>query len=125
MSQRILVIDDDPDIIAMTQSRLRLRGFDVDTAVNGVDGLGLAERQRPDLVITDILMPEMDGFTFYKEFKKDLENAQIPVLILTARGQMEDTFRAMGVDEFITKPFTMDELLIRINSLLARLPMKE
>ena len=118
MIKHILVIDDDPGIIHFVESRLKPRGFEVSTARNGKLALEVIAQKRPDLVISDALMPEMDGLDFYKEFKKDEENANVPIIIITAHKELEDKFRAMGVEAFINKPFMMDQLLITMEKLL-------
>ena len=120
MSRKILVVDDDPDIVAVTEARLKLSGYDVHTAVNGLEGLEIARQLKPDLVILDIIMPEMDGFTLYNELKKDEEIAHIPIVILTALARLEDPFRAMGVEEFIAKPISPHDLVIKVENILNR-----
>ncbi|MFA5087846.1 MAG: response regulator [Candidatus Omnitrophota bacterium] len=114
MGKKILVVDDEADILRLIEVRLKSKGYEVVTAANGQEGLNKAQQEKPELIITDILMPEMDGFLFYKQLKKDPDLAKIPVLVLTARGKMEDTFRVMGVDDFIVKPFVAEELLEKV-----------
>ena len=120
MPKHILIVDDDVDIVQATESRLKSRGFEVSTALTGAQALQVIAQKRPDLVISDVLMPEMDGFEFYKEFRKIKGTAGIPVIILTARGEMEDTFRTLGVDEFVYKPFLFEELLLRVEAVLGK-----
>ncbi len=115
---KILVVDDDPGVLDMTSLYLNKRGFDVDKATNGVQALEKLKAARPDVIITDVLMPEMDGYTFYKELKKNPLLADIPVLIITARGKMEDSFKVMGVDGFITKPLLPDALVDEIQHVI-------
>ncbi|MDP2654304.1 MAG: response regulator [Candidatus Omnitrophota bacterium] len=114
MGQRILVVDDEQEILDATSSVLRKRGFDVSTSLNGVTALQKIREQKPDLILADVLMPEMDGYTFYKELKNSPATSDIPVLIVTGRGKMEDTFKVIGVDGFITKPFTPQSLMDEI-----------
>lgn len=114
MAKRILIVDDEQSILEMTALILGKRGYDVVTAANGLLALAEVKRQRPDLILADVIMPEMDGYTFYKELKKDIATADIPVLVITARGKMEDTFKVMGVDGFIAKPILPEELYAEI-----------
>jgi CheY-like chemotaxis protein len=110
MKKCILIVDDDPEILEMTGSFLRKRDYHVITADNGQTALDTARAQPPDLILTDVLMPHMDGYAFYKELKNDDKLSHIPVLIITGRGKMEDSFKVIGVDGFVTKPFTPEEL---------------
>lgn len=119
MAKKILVVDDEVDILAVIQARLQAKGYEVTTATNGQEALDRLKKEAVDLIITDVLMPVMDGFILYKELKKNLITAQIPVIVLTARGLMEDTFKVAGVDEFIPKPFESQELLSKVENLLS------
>jgi len=114
MSKKILVVDDEEELRDFISMRLEANGYEVVTAGNGIEGLKVVVDEKPDLIISDVLMPEMDGFAFYKILKEDEATKDIPVLILTARGKMEDTFRVLGVDDFLSKPFQADELLSKI-----------
>ncbi|HOW35036.1 MAG TPA: response regulator [Candidatus Omnitrophota bacterium] len=119
MAKKILVVDDEADILSVIRFRLEAKGYEVTTAINGQEALDKLKTEVVDLIITDVLMPVMDGFTLYKELKKNLITAQIPVIVLTARGLMEDTFKVAGVDDFIPKPFESHELLAKVESLLS------
>jgi len=118
--KRILVVDDEPDIVTVLELRLKSAGYDVGVAYNGRQGLEKIRETLPDLIISDVLMPDMDGFAFYKELKKSKVTADIPIIILTARGKMEDAFEAVGVDEFLAKPFDSKILMEKVANLLAR-----
>lgn len=118
LKKKVLVVDDDKISQDLIQETLMNSGFDVIVAANGQEGLDKVYLEHPDVVICDVLMPVMDGYSFYKEMRKDEIACQIPVLILTARGKMEDTFKAVGVNSFITKPYNADVLLGEINKLL-------
>ncbi len=124
MSIKILVIEDEPPIAEMIKFGLQRASYEVILAGNGEEALNLIKQHSPDLIISDILMPVMDGFTFYKELKKNPLMAKIPVLILTARGKMEDSFKVIGVDDFIVKPFDVDVLLGKIQNSLKKIPPK-
>lgn len=116
MPQEILVVEDEPAVAEMIRFGLEGVGYKIVLAANGQEALSLAGERNPDLIISDILMPVMDGYALYKELKKNPATARIPVLILTARGKMEDSFRVMGVDDFIVKPLDVDVLLSKIES---------
>ena len=122
MSRKILVVEDEHPVAEMIKFGLEHAGYKVVLAVNGEEGLFLISQHHPDLIISDILMPVMDGFTFYKELKKNAATSHIPVLILTARGKMEDSFKVIGVDDFIVKPFDVDVLLAKIENFLQKVP---
>ena len=116
MGKKILVVDDEADLLKMVDLRLTAGGYQVVTAQNGIEGLKKAEEENPDLIISDVMMPEMDGFAFYKELRSQEATKDIPVLILTARDKMKATFMAMGADGFISKPFSQEELLNKVSS---------
>lgn len=118
--KKVLIVDDEPDILRLIKVRIETAGHQVMTAGNGREALQAIGQDLPDLIITDVLMPEMDGYAFYKELKNNILTADIPVLVLTARGKMRDTFDVVGVDDFIPKPFDGQELLERVGRLLAR-----
>ena len=115
-----LVIDDEPTAVTFAQNTLESAGFSVAVASNGEEGLAKASMAKPDIILLDILMPGMDGFTFFKELKKSEETKDIPVVILTARKNMEDSFMALGAENFITKPTSAKVLLERIKPLTSR-----
>jgi len=118
----ILIIEDD-EIVAKTIERC-LRGgeYRVQVANTGVAGLRAARRKIPDLVILDVIMPGMDGFTVCKEMREDAMLRDVPVLFLTAKIKVEDTIvgLSVGADDYLAKPFNVDELLLRINAILRR-----
>lgn len=120
--KKILIIEDD-DIVARTIERC-LRGgeYRVTIAGSGVEGLQAARRDLPDLVILDVIMPGMDGYTVCKEMRKDALLAEVPILFLTAKTKDDDkiTGLAAGADDYLGKPFNVDELLLRIKAILRR-----
>ena len=116
--KRILIVDDEPDVIQILSVRLKAAGYEIQTAVNGEDALQKIAQKHPDLVILDAVMPKMDGFAVYKQLRTQKETAHIPVIVLTARGKMEDTFQILGVNEFMMKPFDLNKLLAAIERLL-------
>ncbi len=120
MGKKVLVVDDEPDIRNMLTVRLQANGFTVAAAANGREGLTMMEDFKPDLVILDVLMPEMDGFEVFKIMKKDPKKVDIPVLMLTARGGMRDTFEMLDADGFIAKPFDANTLVTQVSALITR-----
>jgi two-component system response regulator RpaA len=118
----ILVIEDD-DIVARTIERsLRGEEFRVDLASSGVEGLKAARRNRPDLIILDVIMPGMDGYAVCREIRADPVLAPIPVLFLTAKIKDEDKITGFnaGADDYLCKPFNIDELILRVRAILRR-----
>ncbi len=116
MVKKILIIDDDPHIIKMVEHRLQANDYEVIVAYDGKEGFEKFHEESPDLVILDILMPKMDGYTFVRELKK--ETRQIPVIVLSAKSGMTDLFEAEGITDYIVKPFEPGDLLARIKRLL-------
>lgn len=110
---RILIVEDNMDTYELVHFILEKRGFETFLAVNGRDGVNAAVKQRPDLIIMDMSMPEMDGWTATSIIKKDEQTRAIPLLALTAHALPGDRQRAMdaGCDEYITKPMDLDELV--------------
>ena len=117
---KILVVDDDRIIVEVLKQSLTLAGYSIASAANGVEGLALTRELKPDLVLLDVMMPKMDGYSMCRELKSDPETQLIPVIILTALTDRDDKLKALevGADEFIRKPPDRQELLIRIRSLL-------
>jgi len=122
MSQRVLVADDDPDILSVVKVNLGLDGFEVDTAVDGEDALQKATSARPDVIILDIMMPRMDGLTAMHRLRSQAATVAVPIILLTARGLREDRVRGLelGADDYITKPFDILELAARVRAVLRR-----
>ncbi len=119
----VLVIDDDELVSRTLQRALKLYGYRVLVAGTGSEGLHMARRDRPDLIVLDIIMPGLDGYQVCRQIRSDPLLAEVPVLFLTARGKDEDKvegFRA-GADDYLSKPFNMDELRLRIKAILRRI----
>ncbi len=118
----ILVVDDEPDLTELLTYNLKRAGYNVLVAANGVDALRLAEEHSPDLVLLDIMMPELDGREVARRLRRSASNASVPIVMLTARGEEADelTGLALGADDYVVKPFSMQVLLARIEAVLRR-----
>lgn len=116
----ILIVEDEAVTAKLLESTLLSEGYEAGVVSNGQEALKIVQVRPPDLIISDVVMPEMDGYTFYKELKKNPICANIPMIILTARSKMEDTFAVLGADEFFIKPFQRDVLLEKVRVLLQR-----
>lgn len=120
MNRTILVIDDEPDIREVLAKRLKSLEWNVLTAENGQEGLDVLKENKPDVILLDVMMPVMDGFEFYKNLKRDASLASIPVVVLTARRLMKETFQALGVNDFLSKPMEAEELKEKLDMVLAK-----
>jgi len=118
MTKKILVIDDEPDIRDLVRSRLEASRFDVISACDGQEGMEKVEAEKPDLIIADIMMPRMDGFTFILELKRMEGCKDIPVIILTVKEKMEELFKIEGVTDYVVKPFEPEKLMEKVNKYL-------
>ncbi|MBM4444768.1 MAG: response regulator transcription factor [Chloroflexi bacterium] len=116
---RILVVDDDPEIVSFLKRGLTFEGYTVDTAGDGAEALAKIREREPDLVILDVMMPGIDGIEVAKRLRKA---SAIPILMLTAKGTVADRVAGLdsGADDYLVKPFAFDELLARMRSLLRR-----
>ena len=117
---RILIIEDNADLAFGLRRTLEFEGFDVTVAEDGVSGLQEARRAEAELVVLDLMLPKMDGFRVLKELRKD--GSRIPVLVLTAKSDESDLVMSFqsGADDYVTKPFSTVELLVRVRALLRR-----
>ena len=116
----VLVVDDEEDIRMVLQARLETAGYEVRTAINGMEALDRIRSSPPDLVILDVMLPGIDGFGVCAMIKRDQRYSRIPVILLTARSQPQDraTGAALGADAHLLKPFRADELLAEVRRLL-------
>src|SRR6266568_4509174 len=115
----ILTADDDPQLLRLIARNLELEDYQVLTATDGQQALELIEARSPDLVLLDVMMPKMDGFTVCQRVR---EFSLVPIIIITAHGQDQDKVRGLdlGADDYLTKPFSVDELLARVRAVLRR-----
>ena len=120
MAKKVLIVDDEYLIVDMLTIRLKASGYDVISASNGKEGLEKLSKESPDLVILDVLMPVMDGFEFFKRVRHDHRYDDIPIITLTIRGSMRDTFETLATDAFISKPFDSEQLIEKVNSLCTK-----
>lgn len=122
MSAQLLLVDDEPGLREAVQAYLEDEGFAVQVASNANDGWDLLQQQHPDLVITDLMMPQVDGFEFLKRMREDPRFKVMPVIFLTARGMTGDRIQGYqaGCDAYLSKPFDPDELVAIVRNLLDR-----
>ena len=114
MSQKILLVDDDQDFALVLTTRLEANGYEVSVAHNGKTGMFKFENEKPDLIVVDLVMPEMDGYTMLKELRRNNLLGNTPVIVLTAREGLKDLLAMEGVRDYLVKPFGTEELLDRI-----------
>lgn len=127
MKEKILIVEDERDIIKMLEYNLKKESFKVISAGDGEEALDLAVRQKPDLILLDLMLPGMDGLEVCKALKKESKVAAIPIIMLTAKGQESDKVVGLelGADDYMTKPFSPRELIARIKAVLRRVTEKE
>jgi len=118
--QKLLLIDDDPNLVLLVKDYLEYRGYEVMTAENGYDALQVLASETPQMVICDVMMPEMDGYTFVNHIRNDPKTSWLPVLFLSAKGQSQDRIRGLntGADVYMVKPFEPEELVAQIEASL-------
>ncbi|GII79583.1 DNA-binding response regulator [Sphaerisporangium rufum] len=117
---RLLIVEDDPNILELLCASLRFAGFEVTPAAGGADAVRAAQRRRPDLIVLDVMLPDMDGFDVVRRLRGG--GVHTPVLFLTARDATEDKIRGLtlGGDDYVTKPFSLEEVIARIRAVLRR-----
>ena len=114
-TKKILVVDDDPSLLELMKSFLVSRGYETETASDGADGLEKVKSCDPDLIILDVMMPKMDGYTFIRELKKTGKLNKLSIIVLTAREMMRDMFVQEGIKDYLIKPFQPEDLLEKIS----------
>jgi two-component system phosphate regulon response regulator PhoB len=122
-AERVLVVDDEPDIVALVAYHLAKSGYSVSTATSGTEGLAAARREKPSLVILDLMLPGLSGLEMMEELRGDDATSRIAVLMLTARREESDRIKGLtlGADDYLTKPFSPQELVLRVGAILRRL----
>ena len=122
MNGKIFIIEDEPSIIQLVQHNLEKNGFIVSSSVNGNDGLKELKKFQPDLLLLDWMLPDLSGIEICKNIRKDNSFKNLPVIMLTAKGEEEDKIKGLdsGVDDYLTKPFSFNELMARIKAVLRR-----
>jgi len=121
-AERILVVDDEPEIVALVVYHLAKAGYRVSTASSGQDAIDLARRERPALMVLDLMLPGMSGFDVLEQLRLDDSTRDIAVIMLTARREEPDRIRglSLGADDYLTKPFSPAELVLRVGAILRR-----
>ncbi len=127
MKEKILIVDDEKDIVRMLNYNLKKEGYRTIEAYDGEDALDLAAREHPDLIILDLMLPGVDGLEVCKQLKKESKTATIPIIMLTAKTQETDKVVGLelGADDYVSKPFSPKELIARIKAVLRRGREKE
>jgi two-component system, OmpR family, phosphate regulon response regulator PhoB len=122
VQERILVVDDEPDIVALVAYHLAKTNYRVSTASNGTDALTIARQERPSLLVLDLMLPGMSGFDVLEHIRAEESTRHIAVLMLTARKEEQDRIRglSLGADDYLTKPFSPQELVLRVGAILRR-----
>jgi two-component system, OmpR family, phosphate regulon response regulator PhoB len=122
VQERILVVDDEPDIVALVAYHLAKTNYRVSTASNGTDALSIARQERPSLLVLDLMLPGMSGFDVLEHIRAEESTRHIAVLMLTARKEEQDRIRglSLGADDYLTKPFSPQELVLRVGAILRR-----
>ena len=122
MNGKIFIIEDEPSIIQLVQHILEKNGFIISSSLNGNDGLKELKKFQPDLLLLDWMLPDLSGIEICKNIRKDNSFKNLPVIMLTAKGEEEDKIKGLdsGVDDYLTKPFSFNELMARIKAVLRR-----
>jgi DNA-binding response OmpR family regulator len=120
MSKKILIVDDEPDVIKMLGVRLKASGYEIISAQDGVQAVSIAHKEKPDMIILDIKMPAQDGYTVYENLKMAASTNLIPIIFLTALPpqEVEKKVKELGADGYISKPFEAEDILKKIKELM-------
>ena len=120
--QRVLIVEDEIDISDLIKFNLERAGYEVSQALDGISGTEMALSSRPDMIVLDLMLPGRDGFSVFREVRRDARTSHIPVLMLTAKAQTEDRIQGLeaGADDYLTKPFSPKELVLRVGVILKR-----
>jgi CheY-like chemotaxis protein len=121
--KRILIADDSPTIVEITKAMLKSEGYDIETAANGAEALAKIDAHHPDLLLLDVMMPDMDGYSVIQKLRHDIgpdDPGYVHVIVITSKDKMRDLFELEGVDGFLVKPFFRTELLDKINEVFSK-----
>lgn len=120
MGAKILAVDDVPSITKLVSTTLGNRGYEVITANNGLEALQMAKKEKPDLIVLDVMMPQLDGWEVRKRLKSDDSTKDIPIIFLSAVGQFESQLKGLqeGLEDYLTKPFTPTDLASMVENIL-------
>jgi two-component system phosphate regulon response regulator PhoB len=121
-AERVLVVDDEPDIVALVAYHLAKSGYSVSTAASGTEGLAVARHDKPSIIVLDLMLPGLSGLEVMEELRSDPATSRIAVLMLTARREESDRIKGLtlGADDYLTKPFSPQELVLRVAAILRR-----
>lgn len=119
---RVLVVDDDPQIVKVMRLMLKIRGYEVLEALRGAEGVQVAQEKKPDVILLDIMMPDIDGYDVFRQLRLDPATMDIPVIFVSAKASQEhvDTGLSLGAEGYITKPFQPEDLLEEISRVLGK-----
>jgi len=122
MNGKIFIIEDESSIIKLIEHNLKKNGFIVSSSINGNDGLKELKKFQPDLLLLDWMLPDLSGIEICKNIRKDNSYKHLPIIMLTAKGEVEDKIKGLdsGVDDYLTKPFSFNELVARIKAVIRR-----
>ncbi len=122
MQKKILIVDDEKELISLVSLHMRMAGYAVVSAGDGVAALDLCRKEKPDLVILDMMLPKIEGWDLCRYLRGDEALKNVPIIVLSARGEVEDKVKGFvaGADDYVTKPFSPRELVARVNRMLAR-----
>lgn len=120
--KKILIVDDEDSLRILLKRHLELQGYEVKDAISGVDALSILEQEEPDLIVSDVMMPEMDGLEFCQHLRGSNSGQLVPFIFLSSKGELEDRIvgLSMGADDYLNKPFEMRELVAKIEAQLER-----
>lgn len=117
--KKILIVEDEPDLVLMLKERLKSEGYNVEAAFDGVEGIEKAKKTKPDLILVDVMMPKLDGYSMAQRLKEDDSTTGIPIIVVSIKETMKELFQKLGVNHFFTKPFDTEQLLSAIKNILA------
>ncbi|MCX5715349.1 MAG: response regulator [Candidatus Omnitrophica bacterium] len=119
MKKKILVVEDEPGMVMLLKARLESRGYRVYSAKDGIEGIQKAKELHPDVILLDVMMPRLDGYSMAQRLKEDDTTTSIPLVVVTIKEAMRPLFKKLGVDYFFTKPFEDEELLSAVKRILS------